>query len=154
MRFEEFEAALKKLSIELAIQLVADGEGATHVMQIRVLGAQDDAAATVIAKTIAASPLVKTAITGADPNWGRIVSAAGYADAKIEPTKTSLQILGETIYSNGIPKSFDAATLSAKMKQSPQVDIELKVGDGKGQATFWSSDLTTDYVRFNSEYTT
>ena len=151
---KQFTDELNELSIELAKQLVADGEGATHVMQIHVHGAENDAAASTIAKTVAASPLVKTAITGGDPNWGRIVSAAGYADAKIHPENTSLKICGETIYDNGLPKTFDAATLSAKMKESAEVEIDLKVGDGLGKATFWSSDLTTDYVRFNSEYTT
>ena len=142
------------LSIELAKQLVEDGEGASHILSIRVTGAEDTASADVIAKTVAASPLVKTAITGGDPNWGRIVSAAGYAEAKIMPAKTSLKICGQTIYANGSPVEFDATRLSQKMKQASEVLIELTVGDGTGEAEYWASDLTTDYVRFNSEYTT
>ena len=142
------------LSIELAKQLVGDGEGASHIISIRVTGAEDTASAEVIAKTVAASPLVKTAITGGDPNWGRIVSAAGYAEAKITPSKTSLKICEQTIYANGSPVEFDAAELSSKMKQAEEVLIELVVGDGNGEAEYWASDLTTDYVRFNSEYTT
>ena len=146
--------AINEVSIQLAKELVADGEGAKHVMTIRISGAGDDAAAETIAHTVAASPLVKTAITGGDPNWGRIVSAAGYAQAKIDPAKTSLEICGKRIYDNGTPLSFDAADLSRIMKSEKEVDINLCVGDGAGKATFWSSDLTPQYVRFNSEYTT
>lgn len=149
-----FAGELNQLCIELAKQLVFDGEGATHIMQVHVRGAENDAAASTIAKTVAASPLVKTAITGGDPNWGRIVSAAGYAEAKIDPSQTSLKLCDQTIYESGLPVDFDAAELSQKMKDSPEVTIDLTVGSGKGQATFWASDLTTDYVTFNSEYTT
>ena len=85
---DEFTEQLCTVAVELAKMLVADGEGASHVMSIRVLGAADDPAALTIAKTVAASQLVKTAITGGDPNWGRIVSAAGYANAKINPKKS------------------------------------------------------------------
>jgi glutamate N-acetyltransferase/amino-acid N-acetyltransferase len=151
---EVFQGELNALSIELAKLIVADGEGATHVMAIRVEGAASDDDAEVIARTVGASPLVKTAITGGDPNWGRIVSAAGYAQAAIEPDKTCLKVCGQTIYDRGTPLSFDAAILSREMRSSPEVSIELRVGDGPGEATCWASDLTTDYVRFNSEYTT
>jgi glutamate N-acetyltransferase/amino-acid N-acetyltransferase len=149
-----FQQSVTELSIELAKKLVADGEGASHVMAIRITGAENDTAAEIIAKTVAASPLVKTAITGGDPNWGRIVSAAGYADAKIQPELTSLQICGTTIYKNGSPEQFDESALSAVMKRNAEVLIELRVGDGAGEVECWSSDLTTEYVRFNSEYTT
>ena len=149
-----FQQELNRVATKLAKQLVADGEGALHVMAIRIDGADDDAAAEVIARTVAASPLVKTAVTGADPNWGRIVSAAGYADAQICPEKTSLKICGTTIYADGSPVDFDEAALSAKMKASPEVSIVLCVGGGPGTVEYWASDLTTDYVEFNSEYTT
>ena len=149
-----FQQELTKVAIKLAKQLVADGEGALHVMAIRIDGAVDEAAAEVIARTVAASPLVKTAVTGADPNWGRIVSAAGYADAQICPEKTSLKICDTTIYNEGSPVEFDEAALSAKMKASPEVSIVLCVGGGPGSVEYWASDLTKDYVEFNSEYTT
>ncbi len=151
---KNFASELNELCIGLAKQLVADGEGASHVMQIRVHGAADHSAADVIARTVAASPLVKTAITGGDPNWGRIVSAAGYAAATIEPHKTTLKICGVTIYQNGVPKEFDAASLSQQMQSNVEVTIDLQVGDQCGEAKFWSSDLTTQYVTFNSLYTT
>jgi glutamate N-acetyltransferase/amino-acid N-acetyltransferase len=149
-----FGRHVNELSIELAKMLVADGEGATHVMAIHVQGAEDEQSAELIAKIVAASPLVKTAIAGGDPNWGRIVSAAGYAEAKIDPQRTSLKICGKTIYEQGSPQAFDKAALSAEMKRSQEVSIELNVGDGKGEAEYWSSDLTTEYVRFNTQYTT
>jgi glutamate N-acetyltransferase/amino-acid N-acetyltransferase len=151
---DEFQSNVNELSIELAKKLVADGEGATHVISINVTGAQNESDAEQIAKTVAASPLVKTAITGGDPNWGRIVSAAGYAGPKIDPAKTSLKVCDVTIYQNGTPKTFDAKTLSEMMKAKPEVEIELQVGSGPGQAKYWSSNLTCDYVKFNSEYTT
>ena len=151
---EIFESALTELAINLAKQLVADGEGATHVMQIEVSGASSDASAERIARVVAASPLVKTAITGGDPNWGRIVSAAGYAEEPIEPHFTSLSIFNTVIFSQGSPQTFDTKALSEQMRREPQVDIRLSVGRGEGKAVFWASDLTTDYVAFNSEYTT
>ncbi|QDV44575.1 Arginine biosynthesis bifunctional protein ArgJ [Stieleria neptunia] len=149
-----FIRALTDLSCRLARELVADGEGATHVMKIRVVGADDDASAATIARTIGASPLVKTAISGGDPNWGRIVSAAGYADAKINPQQTSLKLAGTEIYHNGVPTDFDAAAVSKAIKATKEVDLDLFVGNGPGTAIHWASDLTVEYVRFNSEYTT
>ena len=150
-RFRDF---LRQACIDLAKQLVADGEGATHVMEIRVSGAASDDDASRIAQVIGESPLVKTAITGGDPNWGRIVSAAGYAGPRIRPELTSLKILGMPLYENGTPLPFDAKRASGLIKGSPTVVIELVVGDGPGEATRWASDITVEYVRFNSEYTT
>ena len=149
-----FVDAATDLSRDLARQLVADGEGATHVMKIRVTGAEDEEGAAEIARTIGASPLVKTAITGADPNWGRIVSAAGYANAKINPREMSLKLAGTEIYHNGVPTQFDAAEVSEAMKRDKEVELHLIVGSGPGFALHWASDLTVEYVRFNSEYTT
>jgi glutamate N-acetyltransferase/amino-acid N-acetyltransferase len=140
--------------IDLAKQLVADGEGATHVMEIRVSGAASDDDANQIARVIGESPLVKTAITGGDPNWGRIVSAAGYAGRPIRPELTSLKVLGVPLYQDGTPLAFDAAAASRLIKETGTVVMELVVGDGPGAAIRWASDITVEYVRFNSEYTT
>lgn len=150
----QFVNAATEACVDLAKRIVADGEGATHFFEIRVCGAASDGDADRIAATVAESPLVKTAITGGDPNWGRIVSAAGYADAKIEPNQIGLTILGIPIFENGTPLSFDAAALSRDMKGSREVKLELWVGPGPGTATRWASDLTTAYVEFNAEYTT
>ncbi|HBJ37151.1 MAG TPA: arginine biosynthesis protein ArgJ, partial [Planctomycetaceae bacterium] len=151
---QQFRNFLCNTCIDLAKQLVADGEGATHVMEIRVSGAASDDDANHIARIIGESPLVKTAITGGDPNWGRIVSAAGYAGRPIRPEMTSLIMLGVPLYKNGAPVPFDAATTSRLIKDSPTVVMELIVGDGPGAAIRWASDITVEYVRFNSEYTT
>jgi len=151
---ETFQQELTAAAVQLAKKLVADGEGASHVMAIRIHGAEDEAAAELIARTVAASPLVKTAVTGGDPNWGRIVSAAGYSAARITPEKTSLEICGTTIYRDGSPIPYDESLLSEKMKSSSEVAIVLVVGNGPGTVEYWASDLTTDYVRLNSEYTT
>jgi len=150
----KFRDFLCSTCIELAKQLVADGEGATHVMEIRVSGAASDDDANHIARIIGESPLVKTAITGGDPNWGRIVSAAGYAGRPIQPEMTSLTMVGVPLYKNGAPVKFDAATTSRFIKESPTVVMELIVGNGPGAAIRWASDITVEYVRFNSEYTT
>ncbi|MEM8668501.1 MAG: bifunctional glutamate N-acetyltransferase/amino-acid acetyltransferase ArgJ [Planctomycetota bacterium] len=151
---DELQQTINRVSVEVAKMLVADGEGASHFMQIHVSGASSDDDAETIGRTIGASPLVKTAITGGDPNWGRIVSAAGYAGVAIDPARVSLSILDTPIYSNGSPVAFDEAALSQKMKQHEEVTIQITVGTLNGQATIWASDLTTEYVRFNSEYTT
>jgi len=151
---DEFQQQLGEISKRLAKLLVADGEGASHIMAISVAGADDDDDALEIARRIAESPLVKTAITGGDPNWGRIVSAAGNAKARIDVTKTTLSMLGTTIYRDGAPVDFGESILSERMQRTAEIAIDLVVGDGRGTANFWASDLTTEYVQFNSEYTT
>lgn len=149
-----FSSLLEDASVQLAKSLVDDGEGASHYMAITVKGASSNDDAKIIARAVAASPLVKTAITGGDPNWGRIVSAAGYAGPVIDPRATSLSICGQAIYEDGAPLAFDASSLSKTMRSRREVNLELTVGKQSGQATIWASDLTTHYVTFNSEYTT
>ncbi len=149
-----FQTALEEMCIQLAKQIPADGEGATHVIEITVQGADSDKSAANIARTIADSPLVKTAITGGDPNWGRIVSAAGYAGEPIAPPEMALTIQGIEVYAAGAPVPFDARSASLAIKSEKDVRLVLTVGKGQGKATYWTSDLTCDYVRFNSEYST
>ncbi len=140
--------------IDLAKQIPADGEGATHLIEIVVNGAKHDGDADRIARTIANSALVKTAITGGDPNWGRIVSAAGYAGADIDADAISLKINGHLLFEQGQPVSFNPRQVSIAIAENFETKIELTVGGGAGQSNHWTSDLTVDYVRFNSEYTT
>lgn len=149
-----FVESATEACLKLAKLLVADGEGAVRFFEIAVEGAVSDADALTIAKCVAASPLVKTAIQGGDPNWGRIVSAGGYAGPPIQVGKTSLLIEGHCVFRDGRPLAFDATDMSGLMKQASEVKLLLTVGDGAGAATYWSSDLTEDYVRFNSLYTT
>ncbi|MED5577815.1 MAG: bifunctional glutamate N-acetyltransferase/amino-acid acetyltransferase ArgJ [Planctomycetota bacterium] len=145
---------MKEICIELAKQIPADGEGASHLIEVVVTGTQLDSEATAIAKTIASSPLVKTAITGADPNWGRIVSAAGYAGIDFSPESTTLRLNGTLLYSKGTPCAFDPAIVSQTIVDKREVEIELSVGEGPGNAQFWTSDLTVEYVKFNADYHT
>lgn len=149
-----FEAELTELCIELAKKIPDDGEGATHLIEIQIRGANTDADADAIARSIALSNLVKTAITGGDPNWGRIVSAAGYAGVPIQPKRTALKINALPLFDAGEPLPFDAKTVSQSIRSQKLTLIELQVGLGPGTATHWTTDLNSEYVRFNSEYTT
>ena len=149
-----FREALTEVCIALAKQIPDDGEGATHLVELHVSGAADETAARQIAQTVANSPLVKTALLGNDPNWGRIVSAAGYAGVPLDPAQVSLTLHGHLIFQAGTPTTFDAKEVHETMKANRELKIELVVGQGPGHCRFWTSDLTVDYVRFNSEYTT
>jgi glutamate N-acetyltransferase/amino-acid N-acetyltransferase len=151
---DAFVGDLTELCIELAKKIPDDGEGATHLIEIRIRGANNDADADAIARSIALSNLVKTAITGGDPNWGRIVSAAGYAGVPIQPHRTALQLNGIPLFEKGEPIAFDAKHVSQSIRASKLTLIELEVGLGPGTAIHWTTDLNTEYVRFNSEYTT
>ncbi|MFO0012684.1 MAG: bifunctional glutamate N-acetyltransferase/amino-acid acetyltransferase ArgJ [Planctomycetota bacterium] len=149
-----FGGELTELCIELAKKIPDDGEGATHLIEIHVRGANTDADADAVARSIALSNLVKTAITGGDPNWGRIVSAAGYAGVPIQPHRTALKLNQIPLFERGEPLPFDAKQVSHAIRSSKLTVIELDVGLGPGSATHWTTDLNTEYVRFNSEYTT
>ncbi|MDP6443738.1 MAG: bifunctional glutamate N-acetyltransferase/amino-acid acetyltransferase ArgJ [Pirellulaceae bacterium] len=149
-----FSAELTGACIELAKMIPDDGEGSTHLIEIEVAGCRCEADADQIARTIAASNLVKTAISGADPNWGRIVSAAGYAGPTFDPQRVSLVINGAAIYSNGVPEQFDAAALSRSIRENRETMIRLDLAGGDSSAKFWTSDLTVDYVTFNADYHT
>ena len=150
----DFASALEAVCIELAKQIPADGEGSAHLIEVRVQGALSDADARRIAHCVASSNLVKTAVHGGDPNWGRIVSAAGYAGPPIETNHLALHINGIGLFAAGEPVAFDAAIASQAIRDQHTTLIELTVGTGPGQCTHWTSDLGVAYVRFNSEYTT
>jgi glutamate N-acetyltransferase/amino-acid N-acetyltransferase len=149
-----FADELNDLSIELAKMIPDDGEGATHLIEISVQGASSDFDADRIARSVAMSNLVKTAITGGDPNWGRIVSAVGYAGVPIKPEVLSLHLNGIHLFDAGEPLPFDAKTVSESIRGRKLTEIRLNVGYGTGSATHWTSDLNAEYVRFNSEYST
>jgi glutamate N-acetyltransferase/amino-acid N-acetyltransferase len=149
-----FRTALKETAIELAKMVPDDGEGATHLMVIDVVGAKTRNDAHRIARTIADSALVKTAIHGGDPNWGRIVSAAGYAGVPFNPAGVDLTVNGHPLYANGAPVKFDAATVSQSMQSQRETNIVLSLTEGDAKVRFWSSDLTVEYVKFNADYHT
>ena len=150
----QFQDALTETCIGLARKIPSDGEGASHAIEIRVRGTMTDSDADLIARTVANSALVKTAFTGADPNWGRIVSAAGYSGIEFQLDETSLKLNGHPVFESGQPTPFNAMEVSKDLKLNFDSKIDLCVGSGPGQATHWTSDLTVDYVRLNSEYTT
>jgi glutamate N-acetyltransferase/amino-acid N-acetyltransferase len=148
------ESELTRLAIELATKIPSDGEGATHLIEIQVTGADTDSDADRIARSVANSALVKTAILGGDPNWGRIVSAAGYCGVAFEPAKVSLHLNGFELFRAGTPVPFNAKEVSDSIRSNFSTRVDLKIGNGDGNAKHWTSDLTIDYVKFNSEYTT
>jgi glutamate N-acetyltransferase/amino-acid N-acetyltransferase len=149
-----FAAALEDVCRDLARAIVADAEGASHLITIAVEGARNEAQARQLAKAVAESALVKTAVFGADPNWGRIVSAAGNAGVPFEENDLSLWLGGTLLYDRGTPQAVDDAALSAWMKAHREIDLRLVFRLGQAGCTFWTCDLTYEYVRLNAEYTT
>ncbi|TWT95875.1 Arginine biosynthesis bifunctional protein ArgJ [Botrimarina colliarenosi] len=149
-----FRATLLEVCEDLAIAIPADGEGATHLITVEVHGCATRDDAIRIGKTIADSPLVKTAITGADPNWGRIVSAAGYAGVPFDPEEVALLINGMLVYEKGTPVEFDEKAVSDSIAGSRDTLLLLLLGEGQATARFWTTDLTAEYVRLNADYRT
>jgi len=149
-----FQGALVEVCEDLARAIPADGEGATHLITIELSGCASRSAALQIAKTIANSPLVKTAIHGADPNWGRIVSAAGYAGVPFDPQKVTLKVNGFLLYDAGAPAEFDAQAVSASIRNSRDTLIQMRMGEGSASVRFWTTDLTAEYIRLNADYHT
>jgi glutamate N-acetyltransferase/amino-acid N-acetyltransferase len=150
----EFGELVREACESLAKMIANDGEGATHFITIDVEGCDTVADARAIARAVADSPLVKTAIHGADPNWGRIVSAAGYAGVAFAEESLSLWLNGVPVYQSGVPLSFDAAALSQEIKSQRDVHLRLVFSDGVASIRFWTCDLTAEYIRLNADYTT
>lgn len=151
---EKFQAALNEVCGELARAIPADGEGATHLVRVEVVGCKDRESARVIAKSVAESLLVKTAICGADPNWGRIVSAVGYAGISFNPVGVDLWVNGMHLYEKGAPLEFDHVAASHSIRDNRETHIRLMFREGSAAVTFWSTDLTAEYVRLNADYHT
>ena len=150
---KRFAAAVRESCADLAQAIIRDAEGAAHFVTLEVRGLRTRGDAARIARAVADSALVKTAIAGNDPNWGRIVSAAGYAGVPFTERDVSLTLNGIPLYRQGTPADHDAAAVSQSMK-SGQVHIDLEFSLGGEAVRFWTSDLTAEYVRLNSEYTT
>lgn len=151
---EQFQVALKAACIDLAKQIPNDGEGASHLIEIEVRGCRTRDDARTIAQTIANSALVKTAVAGGDPNWGRIVSAAGYSGVKFDPAGVDLVVNGHLLYERGAPQPFDAKVVSGAIKADRDTKILLTLREGSAALRFWTSDLNVNYVKFNADYTT
>jgi glutamate N-acetyltransferase/amino-acid N-acetyltransferase len=149
-----FAAALTQVCTSLARQIVADGEGISHVVELRIEGAATDADALKVAKAIAHSPLVKTAWAGSDPNWGRLMAAIGYSGAQIDPQRIDIHF-GELAIcrDGGTAAEFDEAAAHAYVAQ-PEFSIAIELHQGAGSCLFWTTDLTHEYVSINADYST
>jgi glutamate N-acetyltransferase/amino-acid N-acetyltransferase len=151
--YRRFIAALENVCQSLALSIVADGEGAQRVIEIEVRGAVSDRAANTIARTIAHSPLVKTAFAGADPNWGRILAAAGRAGIPFDPDKVDIQLAGIRVCRRGREYPFNERVAHRKML-AEYVPIVVNLHAGPGVARVWTCDFTAEYVRINASYRT
>ena len=152
---DAFQAALDEVCIHLAKEVARDGEGASKLIEVAVTSARDDAQAKRIAKAIVNSPLVKTAVHGADPNWGRLAMAIGkcHEEADIRPELLRMAFGDACVFAMGEPQAVDLGALEAYL-QAPEVRIVVDLGLRSGQATAWGCDLTEEYVRINALYTT
>ena len=151
--YEDVASAVTDVMDELARMIVRDGEGATHIVDFVVRGTDDDASAEQIARSVAESVLVKTALAGADPNWGRIVCAIGNSGVDIEMKAVEISINGKPIVRGSELISDEARRRARKLMKAEAFTIEIDVGHGPGEATVVTSDLTEAYVHFNSAYT-
>jgi glutamate N-acetyltransferase/amino-acid N-acetyltransferase len=157
--YAKFLAALEKVCQALAIAIVADGEGATHVVEIEVRGAPGDRAAAQVARTIAGSPLVKTALAGADPNWGRILAAAGRAGVNFNPDRAEIWLGGIKMYGPPAGTSWSVALplderAAHERLLEKHVPIVVDLHHGRGTARVWTCDFTQEYVHINASYRT
>jgi len=150
---EIFQQALEGLCIHLARMMARDGEGAATLIEVTVKGAPDLAAARQVARTVASSTLVKTAVNGRDPNWGRIMAAAGRSGVEIVESKMDLYLNTICMAKGGRPQPFDHDEAVKQLSQA-EVTFILNLNLGNGSAVAWGCDLTEDYVRINSHYTT
>lgn len=148
-----FVQALTELCTQLAHMVVRDGEGATRFVTIHVRGAAHESDARLAAMSIARSPLVKTALFGADPNWGRVLCAIGYSGAFVDPDRVKLEFGGLPVLANGLPLDFDEKAAHALLNV-PEITIDADLDLGTGEATVWTCDFSYEYVRVNAEYRT
>jgi glutamate N-acetyltransferase/amino-acid N-acetyltransferase len=150
----DFEERITRVLEDLARSIARDGEGARKLITILVSGTSTDDAAARMARSIANSPLVKTAVAGSDPNWGRILSAAGNAGVAFDPRKADIEMQDVPVCRGGLAARFSEAELKRKL-DAPECEIRLALrGKGKGQARFWTCDFTEGYIRINASYRT
>jgi glutamate N-acetyltransferase / amino-acid N-acetyltransferase len=150
---DAFLAGLEELCQALARMIARDGEGAKKLITIDVRGARTDADADRVARAIANSPLVKTAVAGSDPNWGRILCAAGYAGANFDPAKVDIRVNGLFLCRRGLDAAFDEAVAKRELEQK-EITLRVDLHQGKAAARIWTCDLTHDYITINASYRT
>jgi glutamate N-acetyltransferase/amino-acid N-acetyltransferase len=151
---EDFRAALAAVCTDLAKQIVADGEGVTHVVELRIQGAPSNADALQVARSIAHSPLVKTAWAGSDPNWGRILAAIGYSGVAIDPARINIWFGEHEICRNGGRSPLMDERAAHLLLQQSEFQVRIDLGLGDGACRFWTCDLTKEYVAINADYST
>jgi glutamate N-acetyltransferase / amino-acid N-acetyltransferase len=151
--YDTFLQALKSVCLKLALGIVRGGEGATKLVTVTVTGAASDLQARRAAKAIANSPLVKTAIHGGDPNWGRLIAVAGRAGVEFELARAAVTIGTTVLFKDGCPYD-EAAPQAARYLKGPDISVAVDLGAGRASATVWTCDLTAEYVRINAEYRT
>ena len=149
---EGLEAAVTSLGQQLARTIAADGEGATRLITIEVRGAADEAEATMVGRVIATSPLVKTAVAGRDPNWGRILAAAGRAGVKFAEDRAKVWVGAANVYSDGVPHPENEPQAHRHLVDDTLVVLGVDLGRGTASADVWTCDLTKDYVQINADY--
>ena len=147
------EAAILDVARDLARQIARDGEGATKLIEVRIEGAQDHEQARAAARSVAASNLVKTAVHGGDPNWGRIVCALGYSGSELAIDRLRLTIAGLTVFEHGAGQEVDLHQVRTAFEK-PEIEIRADLGLGEGKAEAWGCDLSAEYVHINADYTT
>lgn len=150
---EVFYAALEEVCRQLARKIARDGEGATKLIEISAINGRSEAEARQVGLSVANSSLVKTAVFGCDPNWGRILCASGYAGVDIDPEKLEVKLCGISIYKDGAGQDFDQEALIEAMR-AEHIPIEIDLAQGAAQAEVYTCDFSYDYVRINAEYTT
>ncbi len=151
--YEAFAAALAKAALQLAEMLVRDGEGATRIAHVQIEGARTTADADRIVRTVAESPLVKTALHGGDPNWGRLLAAAGRAGVAFDVNEVSIWIGDLHVAEGGAARDYDEKAAAAAMQQDP-VRFRIRLGEGKASSWMWTSDFSRGYVDINAHYRT
>lgn len=152
---EAFETAFTEAAVDLSKQIVVDGEGASKLIEVVISGATDDEQAKYMAKSVVNSPLVKTAVFGADANWGRVAMALGKTfDDRLEPEKIKISFGDYTVYENGAPTGISDDPVENYMKDSKEVTISVHLGLGSSKATVWGCDLTEGYIKINALYRT
>lgn len=150
---EDFTEAIEAVCLRLAKAVARDGEGATKLVEVRVTGAASEEDAERVARTIAESPLVKTALFGADPNWGRLMMAAGRSGVRFDPSRVRASVGPHLVFRNGTGEPFDHAAAHAYLKLE-EVCVAVDLGAGEASVRFWTCDFSYDYVRINAEYHT
>ena len=151
-RLVDFQAALDSVLLDLAHQIVRDGEGASKFVQVTVTGAESDDSADRVARSIADSPLVSTALAAEDANWGRIVMAVGKAGERADRDRLSIWIGTELVASDGGPHHSYSEARATEHLRRDEIDLRVDIGIGNGSATVWTCDLTHGYIEINAGY--